>query len=102
VDFTFACMPSDFSADMPDADGAYFTGMFVDGARWDYEAGELAVPLPKVSRARAGGASQLAELPRVPTSRAALVANEPACLRISAWLLSGSAVPRRCCARPRP
>lgn len=31
------------------ADGAYITGMFVEGARWDPEAMMLAESLPKVS-----------------------------------------------------
>jgi dynein heavy chain len=55
VDFTFACMPQGFSAEAPDPDGAYVSGMFVDGARWDYEAGELAEPLPKVRSLGAAG-----------------------------------------------
>jgi dynein heavy chain len=50
VDFTFSCMPKGFETSTPDIDGAYVSGMYIDGARWDWEAGELAEPLPKVGR----------------------------------------------------
>lgn len=50
ITFDFSCMPAAAAPDKHPADGgAYLTGMFVEGARWDYDAGQLAESLPKVN-----------------------------------------------------
>lgn len=48
--FDFSCMPAVEAVPKQHVDdgGAYITGMFVEGARWDYETGQLAESLPKV------------------------------------------------------
>lgn len=49
ITFNYACMPghaADYSS--PPEDGALIHGMFVEGARWDAEAGRLEESLPKV------------------------------------------------------
>jgi len=45
--FEQECMPRGEYSEKPE-DGAYVNGMFVEGARWDYDAKQLAESLPKV------------------------------------------------------
>ena len=47
VVFEFHCMPEGVYTKPPE-DGAYITGMFLEGARWDYGTMELAESEPKV------------------------------------------------------
>jgi hypothetical protein len=85
VDFTFSCMPKGFETSTSDGDGAYVSGMFIDGARWDWQAGELAEPLPKVGMALA--ACLLALLPAacLPASLLAFLPVLPSCLLHHLW-----------------
>lgn len=47
IAWNFKCLPKDVPTEVP-ADGAYVKGLFLEGARWDYEAEQLAESDPKV------------------------------------------------------
>lgn len=49
ITFDYSCLPAGPPPDQPPADGgAYVSGMFVEGARWDHETCMLAESEPKV------------------------------------------------------
>jgi hypothetical protein len=49
ITFDYTCMPPDTHPEAAPAEGgAYVSGMFVEGARWDPEAAQLAESQPKV------------------------------------------------------
>lgn len=51
ITFDYSCMPADAHPEQAPAEGgAYVDGMFVEGARWDHQAGQLAESQPKASR----------------------------------------------------
>lgn len=51
ITFDYSCLPAGPPPEQPPAEGgAYISGMFVEGARWDHEAGMLAESEPKVGR----------------------------------------------------
>ena len=55
ITFNYRCMEgaaADYTT--PPEDGAYVTGMFAEGARWDYSTGQLEESLPKVGAAEGG------------------------------------------------
>lgn len=57
ITFDFTCMPPDAHPEAAPAEGgAYVSGMFVEGARWDPEAAQLAESQPKVRGLRAAAA----------------------------------------------
>lgn len=47
--FNYKCLPEG-AYDKPPEDGAYVKGMFMEGARWDYETMMLSESEPKVSK----------------------------------------------------
>ena len=47
LDFDFEVIPVDYVDEKPE-NGAYIYGLFVDGARWDRQAGRLAEQMAKV------------------------------------------------------
>ncbi|EFJ31602.1 hypothetical protein SELMODRAFT_86461 [Selaginella moellendorffii] len=48
VCFEFKCLPASLEQDKKPEDGCYIYGMFLEGARWDFEKMMLAESLPKV------------------------------------------------------
>lgn len=51
ITFDYTCMPAGTHPEAAPAEGgAYVNGMFVEGARWDAEAAQLAESHPKVRR----------------------------------------------------
>jgi dynein heavy chain len=49
ITFDYSCLPAGPAPEQPPAEGgAYVSGMFVEGARWDNESGMLAESEPKV------------------------------------------------------
>ncbi len=50
ITFDFSCQPAGDAPTAPPADGAYVTGMFVEGARWDNDSMQLEESAPKVSK----------------------------------------------------
>ena len=50
ITFNFSCLPPGSEEQAAPQDGAVVHGMFIEGARWDADAGQLAESLPKVSR----------------------------------------------------
>lgn len=49
ITFDYSCMPAGSQPDVaPAGGGAYVSGMFVEGARWDPDTAQLAESQPKV------------------------------------------------------
>jgi dynein heavy chain, axonemal len=48
IAFDFTCLPRHEEGAQAPEDGAYVRGMFVEGARWDYDSMRLEESLPKV------------------------------------------------------
>lgn len=58
ITFNYSCLPPGPEPQQPPAEGgAYVSGMFVEGARWDSSTGMLAESEPKVSCNAAGCAA---------------------------------------------
>jgi len=48
ITFNFSCLPPGSEEEAAPEDGAVVHGMFIEGARWDADVGQLAESLPKV------------------------------------------------------
>lgn len=57
ITFSYECLPAGTQPTAPATDGAYITGMFMEGARWDPDTMMLAESHPKVRHKHATAAA---------------------------------------------